>query len=182
MKRPPNMMNVLCLLVLIILFGNVAMQIRCHITFHRFRALLSADESRQPATIEIIANGKRAVFRRHAESYNRLLKILQSGTSESAFHQAGPFQASLDAKTQYGELVIYQYGLSSHFTILRSTRNGNYFWIRVPHADGTGYHLPLFALGSNFVDLVSSGSSEISAEHSVPPNPRSPAAHGFGGR
>jgi hypothetical protein len=62
----------------------------------------------------------------------------------------------IDKQTRYGKIIIARYGFDSRFTIFRSDTNAAYFWIAVPKANDMGKHLPLYALGDEFVDLVNS--------------------------
>jgi len=154
---------------LLILLGFLGPLVHSWIAFNGFQALMSKDSLRNPVTVEVIADGKRAVFHKHTEPYESLLHMLQNGHSEDAFHQAGR-SPRFGEQQRYGEIVVHRHCFQSHLKILRSTTNGNYFWVGVPHEDGTGTHWPLFALGSNFVALVDSVSSHKTVEPVGVPN------------
>jgi len=173
---------IVCCLGLLILLGFLGPQVHSQIAFNSFQALMSKDDMRNPATVEIIADGKRATFHKHTETYGKLLRILQNRHSEDACHQAKRTPRFDEQRLRYGEIVVHRYCFRSHFKFHRSATNGNIFWVGVPHKDGTGTHWPRFALGSDFVDLVDSVSSKEAAEPGGTPNTHSPSAQGVGGR
>ena len=154
--------TVLLGLVLLCVADCVQQQAHDFIANLSFHLLQSKTSSLNPSTVRIEANGKQAVFHKHTASYDELLKILHNGHSPAAFAEAGVFPSSGDKKYVYGKIIVYNLWIPVSFRISRSNENKNYCWISVPHANGLGTHLPLFALGPRFDDLVDSASSNNS--------------------
>jgi hypothetical protein len=132
-----------------------------------YGTLFSSDP---PARIEIVANGKKAIFNKQTKAYDELLQLLHTGHSDAAFERAGNPPSLGDSKFEYGKIVISPYWIRCKFKIIQSNTNRNYFWIAVPHANGLGTHLPLYALGSEFTNLVEA-TGDSKAEQGAAANP-----------
>jgi hypothetical protein len=147
--------GLLVVVVVVVVVGGGTMKGLAHdkAAYQAYVTLFSASEQDIPATVEIVTKEGRTVFKKGTPPYDRLRQILRHGRDQSAIDQAGP-SPDWGEKFQFGELVLHRDGLPIRLKIYRALGNGNYFWIAVPHADGSGTHYPLFALDPDFVNLT----------------------------
>ena len=93
-----------------------------------------------PKDVEIRIDGTKAVFHRDTKPFDDLVELLHGGRSDELMVQAGEPPRDIGARVLCGEMVISSYGVQSHFKILRSNQNTNYYWIRLPKLTSLGTH------------------------------------------
>ena len=110
-----------------------------------------------PDKVEFIIDGSRAVFHQNTKPYNELMTLLRDGRSDERRTEAGdPPPFGFNVRKTCGEMKITSYGIPSHFRIIRSDVNTNYYWIRLPKLTSPGTTYPFFTYDSRVIDYIRS--------------------------
>ncbi len=109
-----------------------------------------------PDKVKIRIDGTDKLFYKDTQSYNKLLHLLQNGRSVSLFKQAGPSPQFPGTSHPFGEMVISSYGLPSHFKIIHSDKNENFYWIGLPKLTSPGTSYPIFTVDPSVIAFIRS--------------------------
>lgn len=130
----------------------------------RAHALLFADEPTNdlPEQFEITFDGTKAIFHKGDRQYDDLVLLLHNGRSSELMAGAGEYpRFSFAASTNRGEMAISSHLIKSHFPIFQSTKNTNFFWIRLPKLTTPGRTFPIFTVDPRVIDFIKSNSPSV---------------------
>jgi hypothetical protein len=113
-----------------------------------------ATDAEPPSPITISIDGDKATFMRGTASYQQLVNLLRHGRSDKIVTQAGGYPNFSNGDQVCGRLIIPNFGIPFHFSLMRSKDNPNFYWIFMPKPNGLGSSIQLFMADPRFTQLV----------------------------
>jgi hypothetical protein len=114
-----------------------------------------------PDEVSITLDGKKAVFRKNTDSYTQLVHLLHNGLADNFILRDGKYpEFSYRPKDICGEMVISNFGIPSHFRLVRAETNPDFYWIRLPKLTSPGATFPAFTADPKVTEFIHAQAAE----------------------